>query len=135
VDLHGPPVALTGFVEPLPEKAHRAGDAPQLLEMLCGEALESTASVRAQAHPHHPGVVGIGITHDQSGRLRTTDEPDRAVLSQEQMVGDLAHRGSAGIAMAAHGQEQLVLRSGEPSLGGALLTPVQEAPEAVAESE
>jgi hypothetical protein len=55
------------------------------------------------------------------------------VVAEEQMRGDLAHRRHPLV--ATHGQEELVLRSGEPCLLGLLLAPVEEPPEPVAERQ
>ena len=116
-----------GVIEPLPQDAQGAGDALQLLEVQRGQTFERPLSGTAQAHAYHASVVGIGVAHHEPCRLCPPNEPDHAVLAQQQMVSDFAHCRPAGVAVASHCQEELMLRGRESHLGGPLLAPMQEA--------
>ncbi|HEY5431632.1 MAG TPA: hypothetical protein VIK04_21140 [Solirubrobacteraceae bacterium] len=78
---------------------------------------------------HRAGMRAIGFAPDKAGRLSAVNQADGAVVAQDKVVGDLANRRSEGIAVASHGEEQLVLRGGQAARSGLLLAPMQEAPE------
>jgi hypothetical protein len=71
-------------------------------------------------------IVGIALTADQPSPLCSIHETDGAVMSQEQMVGDVSDRRPAGIRVRPHDQKQLMLGSGQSDSAGLLLTPVQK---------
>ena len=74
-------------------------------------------------------VVSVADPLHQAGRLGPVDEPDGAVVTQEQVVGHLADRGPLLVVVAPDGHEQLVLRRGESHRFGLLVTPAKEPPQ------
>ncbi len=79
-------------------------------------------------------IVGVGLALDVPGRDGAVDETDDTVVSQEEMICRVPDGGCSAW-MSADGEEQLMLGGGDPSLEGVLLTPVEKAPQAVAEHE
>ena len=77
--------------------------------------------------------MGIADPLDQSGGDCSVDELDDAVVSQQQVLGHLPDRRR--LAVAPNGQQQLVLRSGEPDGLRLLLAPMLKAAQAVPERQ
>ena len=73
--------------------------------------------------------MGIADPLDQTGCGCSVDELDNAVVSQQQVLGHLPDRGR--LAVASNGEQQLVLRSGEPDGLCLVLAPVLEAAQPV----
>lgn len=103
--------------------------------MLAREPLEAARSYPRQRHTHHPVVVGIPAPADEAAGLGAIDQLDHAVVAQQELRREVAHRRIAGSGAAADGQEQLVLRGGEPGFGGSLVGPAEVAPQAGAEHQ
>lgn len=103
--------------------------------MLHAERVEAGLPVGTQPEAHHAVVHIILPALDHPERLGTADEFGCAVMPQQQMVGDVAHRGSIVAAMTPDGEQQLVLRRRQTHLTGLLLAPTEEAAKAIAELE
>jgi hypothetical protein len=59
----------------------------------------------------HPAVIDrVGIPVDQACFDRAVDEPDCAVVPQQQRIGKVPDRGPFGVRMASNRKQQLVLR-------------------------
>jgi hypothetical protein len=81
-------------------------------------------------------IGGIDVARDETGALGSIDQLDHAVVAEEQMLGDIAHRRRVcAVVVATDGQQQLVLGGGEPDGPRFLLTPVQEAAQTIAKGQ
>ncbi len=80
-------------------------------------------------------VVPVLRAADEPGGFGAVDEADRAVVTQEQVVGDVADRRASGVRIPAYGQHELMLGRRQPHGAGLLLAPTEEAPETGAELE
>ncbi len=74
-------------------------------------------------------VVAVTFAADETERLGAVCQTDGAVVSQQQLIGDVPNRRSAGIGMSPHDEEQLMLSGREPDGTGLFFAPVQEGPE------
>jgi hypothetical protein len=90
------------------------------------ERLEAVGSFIGQGQAHRSGKVTVGIPLDQTGGLRTINESDRAVVAQQEVVRDIADRGTGWIWMAPDGKQQLVLSGRQILRPRLLLAPAQE---------
>ena len=80
-----------------------------------GEGLEALGAGVGEAEADDPVVVGSRLAGDQPGGIGAVDQFDGAVVAQEQVVGDLADGRSAGVVMAADGEQQLMLAGVSPA--------------------
>ena len=92
-----------------------------------------TLTGRGQRESNDSLVVDVRLSADEVGALGSVHELDDAVVSEQQVVGDVgdARRRS----MPTHGEQQLVLACSDPSSSGRLLAPAEEPPQAVAKRE
>lgn len=90
------------------------------------QAGQGLLTLGSEDQPGDAGVVGIRSSFHQTGLLDPVDQLACAVVSQEEVVGDLADSGSAWVLMPAHGQEQLVLGRPQPGLSGLGFAPPNE---------
>jgi hypothetical protein len=75
---------------------------------------------------HGASIVGVRAAGYEAGGLGAIDQPDRAVVAQQQVVGDVADRRPARVRMTADREEELVLCGSEPGRARLLLAPAQE---------
>lgn len=59
-------------------------------------------SQRGEADPHHPVIVWVVVTLDETGALGTIDQLDCAVVPEEQVPGDVTDARRR--AVTPHGQ-------------------------------
>ena len=104
----------------------RAPEPAQLLEMGLGQRLQALAPRRGELQADDPVVLGVAHPLDQLGRDGPVDQPDGTVVAQQQVVGDLADGRATAIGMPPDGQQQLVLRRGQPGPLRLLLAPADE---------
>ena len=91
------------------------------------ERLEALAARRGELQADDPVVLGVAHPLDQLGRHGPVDQPDGTVMAQQQVVGDLADGRATAVGMPPDGQQQLVLRRGQPGPLRLLLAPADEA--------
>lgn len=95
-----------------------------------GQGHELRGTGPAQPEAHDPVVVGIGNPFDEPGPHGPVDELHCAVVAEEQVIGDVADRRWR--AVTPYGEEELMLRAGQPDGLGFLLAPPEEPAQAVA---
>jgi hypothetical protein len=117
----------------VPQRIEPGPQARQLLEVGAGQGLDPRLASLRQPQPDDPLVVVVGHPRDQAGGDGSIDEPDDAVVAEQQVIGDLTDR--RGTAVAADGEQKLMLGGREPDIVGLLLAPVQEPPQPVPERE
>jgi hypothetical protein len=98
--------------QPLPGRGQAQGETFELLEVEGRESFQSLSTSVGELQPDHPVVVVVAVSHDKASGIGPVDQLDRAVMAQEQVVGDFAHGRTARVAMAPNGQEELVLGRG-----------------------
>ena len=99
------------------------------------ERLEPRGSFIRQRHTHRSASVRVRIPLDQTAGLRTINEPDSAVVAQQEVVRDIADRGTGWIWMAPDGKQQLVLGGRQILRARLLRAPAQEPSQASPELE
>ena len=78
--------------------------------MTQAQGCELAAARRGEPEPDHPVVVGV-LHPTQQARLRgAIDEPDRAVMTQQEVPRDVADCRAPLVVVTPHREEQLVLR-------------------------
>ena len=82
--------------------------------MLLAQRSELRRALVGQVQPHDAEAVGVRPALDEAGGGRAVDQADRAVVAEQQAVGDIADGRPAGIRVAADGQQELVLRRRQP---------------------
>ena len=118
--------AVARVLEGVPQGVHGRREVGQLVEVLLAERLELARALLGEAQAHDAEVVVVLAARDQPGLLGAIDEPDRAVMAQHEVAGDVADGRSARVVMTADGEQQLVLGRGEARGLGVLLAPAQE---------
>ena len=113
-------------ISPRHARRERAPQPPELLEVGLGEGLEALAPGRRELEADNAVVLGISDPLDQFGGVSPVDQPDRTVVTEEEIVGDLAHGRSTSIGMPADGKQQLMLRRRQSRRFRLLLTPAEE---------
>jgi len=103
--------------------------------MQCGEPCEEVGAEATQRDPHDAPVVGIGVACHQPRGLGPVDEPDRAVVTELEVFGDVTDRRARWCPMTPDGEEQLVLCGGEADRGCLLLAPMEESAQPIAKLE
>jgi len=106
----------------------------ELLEVRGGQGREVSCAAAGQVQTDNSVVGRIGVARHQPGQLGTVDEPHHAVVTQQQVIGDITDGGGAA-GMPANCEEQLILRGRDAGVDGLLFAPVQEAPELVAKGQ
>lgn len=86
-------------------------------------------------HPHDAMVVLVAVLDDEARCLGSIDETDRAVVTQQEVLGHIADRREFIACMAADGEHELVLRRGDAGSFGLLLAPLQEPTQCGAQGE
>jgi hypothetical protein len=99
------------------------------------ESRQPLGAERGQAQSDHTVIVAIAFPSHQAGLRGAVDEPDRAVVTQQQRLGDVTHGRAARALVAAYREEELVLPCGHPEGLGLLLAPAEEAAELRAERQ
>ncbi len=103
--------------------------------MACAELAEPTPTQRGQPEPDDPLVVGVGRPPHQSGVLGPIDQPNGAVVPEQQGLRHVTDRGAAPVPVPTDREQELMLRRREADGHGLLLAPVQEAAQAYPELE
>jgi hypothetical protein len=75
----------------------------------------------------HTLIGRVGSAPDQSVGSCAIDQADRAVMAQDEVLGQVANRGSLVAGVTANRQQQLVLGGCQPGRVGLLIAPAQEA--------
>ena len=78
--------------------------------MRAAQLAEASRAKRRKLQVHRAVVDRVGIPIDQTRFDRAVDEPDRAVVPEQQRIGKVANRGSFSVRMASNRKQQLVLR-------------------------
>lgn len=78
----------------------------------------------------HDAVIGrVDVAGNESRFGGAVDEPDRAVMTEQQPIGDVTDRRPLAVCVAADDEQELVLRGRDTHPGGLLLAPPEKLPE------
>jgi CBS domain-containing protein len=121
-----PGAALAGPAGPGYQVVERPGQLAQLGQVRLGQLGDEPVSGLGELHPDHPRVLDVGAAPDEPGHRGAVDQLDRAVVAQQQVVGEVAdgRRGVTG--MPFDGDQQLMLDVGQADRLGLFLAPVLE---------
>jgi hypothetical protein len=106
---------------------HGRSHAGEFFEVLAGEFAEAPGAALGDVDAHDAVVVVVLAPTHQARGFGSVDELDDAVVAEEQLGGEITHGRVTGVDASADGEEELVLRRGDPGVGGALLGPVEVA--------
>ena len=99
-----------------PGARERATQSTEFLEVEIRQCVEALATGRGELHPHDAVILRVTHPRDQPCRVGAIHEPHRAVVAEEEVVGDLADGRAAAVGVPADGEQQLVL--GRRQAGG-----------------
>ena len=108
---------------------------PQLVEMRGREPAQPPSAVGGQPDSRHPAVLGVAPALHQPCRRRPVHQLDRAVMTQQQVTGEITDGGMLPTGVALDRYQQLMLGRSETNRTGLRLAPVQEAAQAGAEGQ
>lgn len=107
----------------------------ELLDVDGRQPFETPGSGAGEPEPHHPVVARVADAGDETGGVSSVDQPDRTVVAEQEIVGQLADGRPPGVVMAFHGQKELVLGRCQARRPGLLLAPALEAAQGGAQSQ
>src|SRR6476646_10979900 len=107
-------------------RQHRT-EALQLQSMLRRELPENARSFRSQSDVDLAAVVQRGLARDQALLLQAIDEPDRAVVLDQQLARELVDRHDVAPGIPLDGQQRLILLRCKAHAGGGRLAERKEA--------
>jgi hypothetical protein len=110
-------------------------EALELLEVALTQLAEAATAEGGEGQADDPLVAPVGMAPDQSGSFRPVDELDRAVVPEQEDVGDLPDGRAGATGVPPDGEQQLVLCGREADCHRLCLAPVQEAAQAGPELE
>ena len=122
-------------LEPGPHRSKARGQAGQLLQHDGSESPERLGAAGGELQPDDAVIVAILTAPDEPRVRGAVDELHCAVVAEEEVVGDVADRGTARITMAPDRQQQLVLCRRDALGLRSLFAPTQEPAETGAELE
>lgn len=100
-----------------------------------GEGIDALDPERRQPQPDQPVILVVAVALEQAEVASPVDEPDGAVVADQQRPGHIGDGRAEGVAMAPYGQEQLMLGGGHPQPGRLLLAEAAEPPQGDPELE
>lgn len=103
--------------------------------MIHGQRVEDPPASWGQDDAHEAVVRGVAAAGDDAPRLGPIDELDGAVMTKQEVGGELADGRVIRPGMAPDGEQQLVLRGGQPGGLGPLGAPPQETAQVGADLE
>jgi hypothetical protein len=107
----------------------------ELLEVSPAQLVQAPAAQWRQAESHDALIATIGSTADEPGSFGPVDELDRAVMPEQQALGNVSNGRPLPILVTAYRKQELVLCRREPDGRGLLFAPMEKAAEAGAELE
>jgi len=81
---------------------------------------------RREPQAHDAVVERVGMSGHEAGVDRAVDEADRAVVTEQQRIGQVPDRRARVVLTASNREQQLVLRRCDADGRRLLLTPAQE---------
>lgn len=99
---------------------------PQLLEVGGGQGLDPFVAQWRQSHTDQALVVWVVDPFDEAEGGGSLHQADGAVMTYEQVVGDVGDGRALAAGMSPHGDQQLVLCRAQPDRRGLRLAPVEE---------
>lgn len=97
------------------------------------ELVELGGALRGEPEAHSRPAVGIGTALNESRRDRAVDQANSAVVTKQQVIGDVADGRAGGIWVALDRQQELMLSGREPGRPRLALAPAQKAAQARAQ--
>jgi hypothetical protein len=96
------------------------------------EAPQHRFSWHRQSHSYLAPVGHAAHSFDQASLLQPVDQPDRAMVADQEVIGNLPDGGPPRLRQGARCQQQLVLLRFQPFLAGGPLAKVKEIPDLIA---
>jgi hypothetical protein len=117
------------------ELVKHGSEAVQFDQVRRGQLGQDALALGGEANPDEPRISRVRDPADQACAFCSVDELYRAVVSQQQVAGQVTNRRRQPAWMALDRDQQLVLHVGEPGGLGLVLTPALEAAQAGAERQ
>lgn len=125
--------AVAVALEGLPQGLHRGREVREFLQVQLAERFQLARPLVGEAQAHGAEVVGVLAAGEQSGLRCAIDQPDRAVVAQQEVGGNIAERRPARVGMAPNREQELVLSRCEAGRLRLPLAPTQEPAQAGAQ--
>ena len=103
--------------------------------MRSAELTDAPGAEGTEAQSHDTRVIPVDVTNDETGIDRAIDQPDRAVVTQHERIGDVADRRAVRVFGSPDREHELVLGGCHADRDRLLFAPVQEFPDPGAEGE
>ena len=112
-----------------------AAESVELFEVALAETCQLVGSGSGDGEANHSMVGGVTRAAEVAGLHGAIDEAGRAVVAEQQSLGNVADRRGLRSGVSPDREEELVLRGCESFAFGFFLAPVQEPPQLGAELE
>jgi hypothetical protein len=99
----------------LPQWGQIPGEARQLNEVQGCQLFKGGGALVGNRQPYDAPVVGVFDAPDEIEAAYALHKLDRAVVPERQVPGHIADRRAARISVSPDGQQQLVMRRGQPT--------------------
>ena len=119
----------------VPHTRHLRSESSEFFEVEGGQLLQALGTFRGQSEVHHPVISAVTCANDETGRFCPVDEPDRAVVLKEEVIGDLADGRTVVTTVTSNREKQLVLSGGQVGGTGLLFAPSLEVTKTRAQSQ
>src|SRR3712207_6034175 len=115
--------------EPLEEPDERGLYAAQLLQMRAGHAAQDALGLGRERQQRAPAVALVREAHEEPLLGQAVGELARAVVRDQELARQLAHRHPVAARVALDGEQRLVLLRGQPRRLGDPLAEREEPPQ------
>jgi len=102
----------------------------QFGEMSLRQLRDERVTLAGQLYPDHPGVLRIDTAADQPSHLCTVYQFHRAVMTQQQVISNVAYGRRPVTRMSFDRYQELVLNLGDPGFARLALAPMLETAQA-----
>ncbi len=103
--------------------------------MCATQLAQAPRAERGETEPYNAVIARVDLSVYEAGGLGAINEPDRAVMTQQQGLGHGTDGRSLRSWVPADGEQQLMLRGGQARRFRLLLAPMQELAQTGSERE
>jgi len=107
----------------------------EFVQVCWGQPGQARLAISRQPYPGDPAVLFIPASLHESGSLGPVDQLDGAVVTEQKVTSEVAHRRALRPGVTLDRKQQLMLGWGQTHGARLSLAPVQEAPQASSERQ